>query len=238
MSRTFQHSLPLLEAAQAQKHVTVNEALARLDAVAQLRVASAAVASPPAGAVDGQAYVVPSGASGDWAGHVGEIALFANGGWVFLAARAGWSAWDEAAGRRLVFDGAAWRADAVAVSAGGAATVSRIVEIAHEVAAGASSVVTGALPAQSLVTGVTGRVTAAIAGSATGWSLGVAGSADRYGSGLGVGQGSWALGLTGTPTAYYADTDLVLTAEGGSFAGGGTVLLAVHLVTLVPPRAA
>ncbi len=40
MSETYQFKLALLEAAQAQKHVTVNEAFARLDALAQLRVQS------------------------------------------------------------------------------------------------------------------------------------------------------------------------------------------------------
>ena len=54
--------------AQAQKHVTVNEALARLDAAAQLRVISFAETTPPASAVDGAGYLVPAGATGAWAG--------------------------------------------------------------------------------------------------------------------------------------------------------------------------
>ena len=54
--------------AQAQKHVTVNEALARLDAAAQLRVVSFAETTPPPSAVDGAGYAVPAGASGAWAG--------------------------------------------------------------------------------------------------------------------------------------------------------------------------
>ena len=36
MAETAKLTLPLLEAAQAQKHVTVNEALVRLDAAAHL----------------------------------------------------------------------------------------------------------------------------------------------------------------------------------------------------------
>ena len=36
MAKTAQLDLPLVMPAQAQKHVTVNEALARLDAAAQL----------------------------------------------------------------------------------------------------------------------------------------------------------------------------------------------------------
>ena len=44
-----------------------------------------------------------------------------------------------------------------------------------------------------------------------------------------------AMGLTGTPTAYYADTPLVLTAVGGTFATGD-IRLAIHYTQLVPPR--
>lgn len=86
-----------------------------------------------------------------------------------------------------------------------------------------------------MVWGVTGRVTEAIGGTLTGWSLGTGGSPARYGSGLGTALNSWAAGLTGQPLAYYAATDLVLTAEGGEFAGG-KVALAVHLVEILPPR--
>ena len=48
MARTAQLSLPLVMPSQAQKHVTVNEALARLDAAAQLRVHSSRSRCPPA----------------------------------------------------------------------------------------------------------------------------------------------------------------------------------------------
>ena len=41
-------NLPFLDGAQAQKHVTVNEALARLDAFATGRVESLGQTTPPA----------------------------------------------------------------------------------------------------------------------------------------------------------------------------------------------
>jgi len=236
MSRTAQLALPLVLPAQAQKHVTVNEALARLDAAAQLRVVSFAETAPPPSAVDGAGYAVPAGASGAWAGKAGQIAIWCNGGWIFLAPKAGWRAWDEAAGASRTFDGVGWVANAVAVSAGGAASTCRVLEFDHSFVPGSTNLTLAAIPAMAQVVGVTGRVTAAIAGTAlTGWRVGVSGSNDRYGTGLGTAANSYLLGLSGTPVTYYAATPLLLSAEGGSFSGG-VVRLAVHLVELVPPR--
>lgn len=56
--------LPYLMPAQAQKHVTVNEALRKLDALVQPRVLSRAVSAEPAAPAAGDAYILPAGASG------------------------------------------------------------------------------------------------------------------------------------------------------------------------------
>lgn len=77
-------------------------------------------------------------------------------------------------------------------------------------------------------------MTGAISGTLTTWRLGVASSDNRYGGNLGWAQGAWVRGLTSTPQTYYSDTDLLLTGEGGDFAGG-TVRLAVHLMNLTIP---
>jgi hypothetical protein len=236
MARTAQLELPLLAPSQAQKHVTVNEALARLDAVAQLRVASSTLSSPPAAADEGAGYLVAAGASGDWAGQAGRIAVRSNGGWVFLAPRAGWRAWDEARGGQLLHDGTGWVADAVVASANGAGTTWRVLEFDHVVVPGASNATAVAIPAQAQVVGVTGRVIAALTGAGlSAWRIGVAGSDNRYGSGLGIALNSYLAGLSGSPVTYYAATPLVLTAEGGSFASG-KIRLAVHCVGIEPPR--
>lgn len=237
MARTAQFELPLVAPAQAQKHVTVNEALARLDAVAQLRVASSTLAAPPAAIVDGVSYLVPSGASGAWSGHSGRIAVGANGGWVFLAPKAGWLAWDESTGARLLYDGVAWIPDAVAASPHGAATIARVLEFDHAIAPGATSSTASVIPSHTQVIGVTGRVIGAFSGGGlTGWRVGVAGADNRYGSGLGLGVNSYLVGLSGSPVSYYAPTPLLLSGEGGAFAGG-VVRFAVHLQQLEPPRA-
>lgn len=237
MARTAHLDLPLVMPAQAQKHVTVNEALTRLDATVQLRVISSETGEPPAGAAEGASYIVPAAATGEWAGQAASIAVRVNGGWVYLAPRAGWRAWDEGRFRPRVFDGAGWVEDALAVSLHGAATLARVLEFDHAVVPGASNLTSVAIPDRAQVVGVTGRVVEAVTGPGlTGWRVGIGGAEDRYGSGLGTGQGSYLLGLSGAPVTYYGATPLVLTAEGGSFAAG-TIRLAVHLAELVPPRA-
>ena len=47
MGETANLGLPLLQPAQAQKHVTVNEALVRLDAALHLSLLSISTATPP-----------------------------------------------------------------------------------------------------------------------------------------------------------------------------------------------
>ncbi|MEH0071955.1 DUF2793 domain-containing protein [Pannonibacter sp. Pt2-lr] len=63
MSETARLGLPLIAAAQAQKHVTHNEALARLDTLAHLRLIEERQV-PPATAGEGDTFLVASGAWG------------------------------------------------------------------------------------------------------------------------------------------------------------------------------
>jgi hypothetical protein len=231
-------ALPLLSPSQAQKHVTVNEALGRLDAAVQLSVVSRTLTLPPVAASEGTAYLVPTGAANAWAGQGGRIAVRQNGGWVFLTPRAGWRAFVAAESLHVLFDGIDWAENAVAVAPGGSALAFAVREFDHAVAAGATSTTAAEIPGNAVVFGVTGRVLSDITGTLSTWRLGVAGSDDRYGTGLGSGEGAWVRGLTGSPLTYYAPTALLLTAEGGNFGGGGTVRLSVHYATIGLPRPA
>ena len=235
MTNTYNFALPLIQAAQAQKHVTVNEALARMDAIAQMRLIDIDVLSPPV-ATDGAAYGVGIAATGDWAGQDGDIAIYSNGSWVFLTPKSGWKAWNETTDVALLHDGTQWRSDALTVLASGAATFCRVAETVQVIGAGASSITGIIIPNNAMVLGVTARVESAITGSGIStWSLGVSGGLNRYGNGLGLAKNSYAHGLTGSPLAYYADTALILTPDAGSFTGG-TVRLAVHFFELGRPR--
>ncbi|MET0568135.1 MAG: DUF2793 domain-containing protein [Hyphomicrobiaceae bacterium] len=108
MATTPNLDLPYIAAAQAQKHVTHNEAIRALDAVVQLAVLDRGLTAAPSSPVDGDRYIVAAGATGSWSGHDDEIAAWQDGVWAFFAAGEGWLAWvaDEAA--LLAFDGADW----------------------------------------------------------------------------------------------------------------------------------
>ena len=97
MSQSSRLGLPYLAAAQAQKHVTVNESLLRLDALVQLSVKSAATAAQPLSPVDGDLYILPTGKTGAaWGGFAdGALAYWRDGVWEELTPSHGWRAYVE-----------------------------------------------------------------------------------------------------------------------------------------------
>lgn len=107
--------LPYLMAAQAQKHVTHNEALRRLDAVVQLTVLDRDLSAPPATPTDGDRYLVADNATAAWTGSDDRIAAWQDGAWAFFVPREGWLAWIADEDALVVWDGAGW----VAVAGGG-----------------------------------------------------------------------------------------------------------------------
>jgi len=100
--------LPFLEAGQAQKHVTLNEALRILDASVHLSVVAVS-SSAPLSPEDGERHIVAIGAGGAFSGRAAAIATFEDNAWRFLPPRTGWRAWVEAEDILYVFDGEAWR---------------------------------------------------------------------------------------------------------------------------------
>lgn len=113
MSDSPSLALPYLAAAQAQKHVTHNEALALLDGLVHLAVVSRVVATPPSSPTDGLRYLVPASPTGDWAGQVGKIALRMDGIWRFITPREGFRLWVSDEDVLLSFDGTNWVAPGV-----------------------------------------------------------------------------------------------------------------------------
>lgn len=100
--------LPYIQASQAQKHITHNEAIKLLDGIVQLGVLSRIVAAPPGSPVDGDRYIVASGATGLWAGWDLNVAFYVDGAWVRLIPRVGWIAYSVADAAFYSWNGSAW----------------------------------------------------------------------------------------------------------------------------------
>ncbi len=101
-------SLPFIMPAQAQKHVTHNEAIELLDMIVQLTLEGTDATTPPGSANEGDAWALGTGATGDWTGQDGMIATWRGGGWLFVAPRDGWRAWVRGAGELQVLTGGVW----------------------------------------------------------------------------------------------------------------------------------
>lgn len=100
-------ALPYILPSQAQKHVTHNEALQRLDAAVQL-VLAAHLPTPPEDPSEGACYAVITPATGAWSGKAGQVALRQDEAWVFLQPRQGWLGYDLAGQHPIVFVDGQW----------------------------------------------------------------------------------------------------------------------------------
>lgn len=116
-------NLPYLEAGQAQKEWTHNEALALIDIAVQASVEAVGVDAPPVSPAAGACWIVGATPVGAWAEHAGAIAGWTEGGWRFVAPRVGMAAWSRADATTARFAEARWRLDRsapVPAPAGGA----------------------------------------------------------------------------------------------------------------------
>jgi len=235
-------SLPFVAAGQAQKHITVNEALGRLDGLVQLAVQSRTISAQPASPANGAMHILPSGATGSsWLDMAaGLLARHVDGVWESLTPKAGWLAWIIDEGLALIHDGDNWtplsstfKALTAARSPFLAATRFEVIE-QELTLSGASVATTVMIPNRSIVLGVSTRTSVAITGAAS-YSCGVAGEAGKFGSSLGVAKNASNIGVIG-PTAYYADTPVVITAAGGGFTGG-KVRVSIHMMRFDAPAA-
>lgn len=108
--QTTNLGLPFLMPAQAQKHVTVNESLLRLDALAQASAQSRTLLVQPGAPSDGQVWILPAGKTGaEWGGYANHaLAYYRDGAWEQIQPKAGWTAYLADEGLSVVFDGVAW----------------------------------------------------------------------------------------------------------------------------------
>jgi len=235
---TTRLALPFIMASQAQKHITHNEALRLLDGIVQLSVLDKDTVSPPGSPVDGSAYIVPANAAGTWSGWDGDVAFRADGAWLRLGAAEGWRAYVADEGAVYLRTATGWepmlRAQQVQVARGplGSHIGMGVLEQTLSGLSGTSVDSSIQIPDRSILLGVSTRTAITVTG-ATSYDCGIAGETDKFGGALGVAAGSTNVGVIG-PQAFYADTRIVLTANGGAFTGG-MVRIAIHYLMLGAP---
>ena len=108
MTDTPRLALPLLEPGQAQKEMTHNEALARLDLLVHGRLVAFGVDLPPASPAPGECWVIGDAPAGVWSGHAHAVAGWTAGGWRFVAPQEGMRLWMGAETGFALFRGGAW----------------------------------------------------------------------------------------------------------------------------------
>lgn len=82
-----------------------------LDLLVQCSVIDRVTTTPPNGAADGDAYIIPTGATGAWSGHTNKLARWSTkqGVWELYTPRAGWRAYAVAESINLTFTGTSWQ---------------------------------------------------------------------------------------------------------------------------------
>ncbi|WGW06061.1 DUF2793 domain-containing protein [Tropicibacter oceani] len=101
-------SLPYLLPSQAQKHVTHNAALERLDLLVQLTIEEFDASTPPSVPADGGIWALGAAPSGAWDGHADELAAWIDEAWVFVTPQTGWVATDKTGGGMRLRGAAGW----------------------------------------------------------------------------------------------------------------------------------
>lgn len=100
--------LPFIQAAQAQKHVTHNEALEVLDVTVQLTIQNFDRLTPPANPSAGEAWALGATPVDAWDGQAGAIAAWQGGGWIFVTPKEGWRAWGMQPEEMRVYRAGTW----------------------------------------------------------------------------------------------------------------------------------
>lgn len=122
MTITERLKLPLLAAAQAQKEMTHNEALALLDIAVQPVVQAIAPMAIPTSPIAGQCWIVGTAPTGDWLGQAGALTAWTDGGWRFIPPFEGMTIWSIADGLTARRSGSTWvvgQVTATKISIGG-----------------------------------------------------------------------------------------------------------------------
>ena len=107
MTTTTHLAITLVEQAHAQKEVTVNTALAKIDAILNTGAKSRVTATPPGSPAAGDVYIVGPSPTGAWAGQANAIAYY-DQSWKFIAPNEGMALWVNDEDVPYIYSGSVW----------------------------------------------------------------------------------------------------------------------------------
>ncbi len=116
MSGTPRLALPFLNAGQAQKEVTHNEALQILDCLVAGAVEEPPRNDPPPSPALGACYLVGASPTGAWGGRAGDVAAYTSGGWRLLPPHEGLSLFVKSNGQHAEYRSGVWEIGSVHAS--------------------------------------------------------------------------------------------------------------------------
>jgi hypothetical protein len=217
MSQTGRLGLPYIVTSQAQKEVTHNDSLNRLDAFVTPVVADL-TDTPPGSPTEGDLIIVGTSPTGVFVGQDNNIAQYLTGGWVFYTPFKWMDAVVESLDTRMAYDGSTWIPFGLIMKDTG-----EYLRVGHQqedvtVSSGAFVDTTITIPNRSILLTVNVRVMTAVTGASS-FDVGISGETSKFGGSIGIGQDSTNIGIIG-PTAFYSDTAVRLTANGANFTGG------------------
>ncbi|TIU02344.1 MAG: DUF2793 domain-containing protein [Mesorhizobium sp.] len=123
---TTSNRLGITELAETQnsRHVTVNEAIAILEAFAGfIQAKSVGDNAPPGSPAEGDIYVVGTAGTGAFSGHNEAVALYSNASWIFISPIEGFLAFAQDDNAYYRYDGADWIAETFGTSPIGKHTI-------------------------------------------------------------------------------------------------------------------
>ncbi len=217
MSSTGRLGLPYIVTGQAQKEITHNAGLNRLDAFIT-PVVSEITNTPPVSPTVGDVVIVGTSGTGDFSGKDNQLAQYLTGGWVFYTPFKWMDAVVESLDSRMTYDGSGWVPFGLIMKDTG--EYLRVESWQEDVDLSATTNTATNIPDRSSVLAVNTRVITAVTGTVTTFGVGVSGDTSRYGNGIGKGQDSTNTGMSYHPVTYYSDTPVLLTPDSGSFSTG------------------
>ena len=105
---TARLDLPFLQAGQALKNITHNEALQRLDSGLYLSCSNMGATSLPDNPAEDLVLLVSHSPDITLSDRIGQIAVFTANGWVWFTPKPGWSLWDETEQTLRIYNGESW----------------------------------------------------------------------------------------------------------------------------------